>query len=63
MAKDEDRFVTVHKEGSGFSEEGVCMVIIDKWTGVNYLAWKSGYGAGLTPLLDPNGKPIVSPIQ
>ena len=35
-------------------------VIVDKKTGVNYLFVRSGYGAGLTPLLDPEGKPIVT---
>lgn len=36
------------------------MVIVDKETGVNYLMVRSGYGAGLTPLIDADGKPIVS---
>ena len=29
-------------------------------TGVHYLLWKSGYGAGITPLLDSDGTVIVS---
>ena len=33
---------------------------VDKQTGVNYLFVKSGYGAGLTPLLDENGKPLIT---
>ena len=28
--------------------------------GVNYLCWKSGYGVGITPLLDSEGKVIVT---
>ena len=36
------------------------IVIVDKKTGVNYLFVRSGYGAGLTPLLDPDGKPIIT---
>ena len=36
------------------------IVIVDTKTGVNYLFVKSGYGAGLTPLIDADGKPIVS---
>lgn len=36
------------------------VVIIDKETGVNYLYVGRGYGGGLTPLLDANGKPIVT---
>ena len=36
------------------------IVIVDTETGVNYLFVRSGYGAGLTPLLDADGKPIVT---
>ena len=36
------------------------VVIVDKETGVNYLFVRSGYGAGLTPLLDSEGKPIIT---
>ena len=36
------------------------LIIIDKKTGVNYLMVRSGYGAGLTPLIDAKGKPIVT---
>ena len=33
---------------------------VDQQTGVNYLFHKSGYAGGLTPLLDKDGKPVVS---
>lgn len=36
-------------------------VIIDTETGVNYLFAQEGYAGGLTPLLDKNGKPIITP--
>ena len=36
------------------------MVIVDKLTGVNYLYVSRGYGGGLTPLIDADGKPIVT---
>jgi len=36
------------------------LIIVDKKTGVNYLFVRSGYGAGITPLLDSEGKPIVT---
>ena len=36
------------------------LIIVDKKTGVNYLMVRSGYGAGLTPLIDAEGKPIVT---
>ena len=43
--------------------KGLCReanVIIDTETGVNYLLVTYGYGAGLTPLIDEDGKPIVT---
>lgn len=52
------RFETKSFEGSVFSTQ--YSTIVDKITGVNYLFIKSGYGAGLTPLLDENGKPVVT---
>ena len=45
-----ERFVRILLEGSAFGE--VRMLYVDKETGVTYLFIKSGYGAGLTPLLD-----------
>jgi hypothetical protein len=59
MSKETDRFIVVHKEGSDFKDTGACQILVDKVTGVAYLTWKSGYGAGITPLLAPDGKPIV----
>ena len=58
--KKEQRFETVYKDGSTLSEEGVRHILVDKETGVHYLLWKSGYGAGITPLLDSDGTVIVS---
>lgn len=60
MAKKENRFEVVFRDGSEMKEEGVRQILIDKETGVNYLTWKSGYGAGVTPLLDSEGKVIVT---
>ncbi len=54
------RFVVVFKDGSSLRDEGVRQIIVDKETGVQYLVWKSGYGAGITPLLDSQGRVIVS---
>ena len=36
------------------------LIIVDKETGVNYLYVHRGYGGGLTPLLDADGKPIIT---
>ena len=35
-------------------------VVVDRETGVNYLFVHRGYGGGLTPLLDSDGKPIIT---
>ena len=35
-------------------------VLRDKETGVNYLVWQNGYAGGITPLLDSDGKVIVT---
>ena len=58
MAKAEDRFVKVYSQGS----LNVSEIWVDKKTGVNYLFHASGYAGGLTPLLDRDGKPIISTI-
>ncbi len=57
MAKKE-RFIVVEKEGSLFSRR----VLVDKETGVNYLWVSEGYAGGLTPLLDRDGKPVISTV-
>ena len=44
-------------------ESGVRQILVDKETGVHYLAWKSGYGAGITPLLDSEGKVVVAKTE
>ena len=53
-----DRFDIIEKEGISLMTDAV--IIIDKETGVNYLYVCRGYGGGLTPLLDSDGKPIVT---
>ena len=57
MAKKEERFIKVHSENLG-SE----MIFVDKVTGVNYLFVSSGYAGGLTPLLNRDGTPVVTPV-
>ena len=53
-----DRFDIKEKEMVSIMTETV--VIVDKETGVNYLYVCRGYGGGLTPLLDRDGKPIIT---
>ena len=57
MAKKEERFIKIYSENLD-SE----MILVDKKTGVNYLFVSRGYGGGLTPLLNADGKPIVTPV-
>ena len=52
------RFEKIYSQGSMTSIE----IWVDKLTGVNYLYRQSGYSGGLTPLLDKDGKPMVTPI-
>ena len=54
----EKRFVKVYSDGAFGSNE----IWVDKKTGVNYLFHDGGHAGGLTPLLDRDGKPIVTPI-
>ena len=58
--KKDKRFEITVKEGSELTDSGLMQVIVDKETGVNYLFVKAGYGAGLTPLLDADGKVVIS---
>ncbi len=37
MAKKEDRFEVIYKEGSQLKSSGVRQILVDKKTGVNYL--------------------------
>lgn len=53
------RFEIIHSESP---EGGMMMssiILLDTLTGVQYLQLINGYGGGLTPLLDADGKPIV----
>lgn len=60
MAKNEERFEIVYRDGNGLKEGGIRMILVDRETGVNYLCWKEGYGAGITPLLDAEGRTVVT---
>ena len=60
MFKKEERFEVIYKDGSELKSEGVRQILVDRETGVNYLCWKSGYGAGITPLLDSDGSVVIT---
>ena len=59
MSNKDKRFEKVYSQGTLETVE----IWIDKETGVNYLFRQSGYAGGLTPLLDKDGKPVVTPIK
>ena len=56
MSKKPKRFVWLEAQGV-FKETHI---IVDTQTGVNYLFVLAGHGGGITPLLDENGKPIIT---
>lgn len=56
----EKRFVKVYAQG-GFIDNSMT-IYVDRLTGVNYLYSQCGNSAGLTVLVDRDGKPIVSPL-
>ena len=60
MANKEERFEIIFRDGSQLKDTGVRQILVDKEAGVNYLCWKSGYGASITPLLNSEGKVIVT---
>lgn len=55
---EKERFEKTYSQG----KINVTEIWVDKKTGVNYVFHVSGYAGGLTPLLDRDGKPVVSPI-
>ena len=59
MAWDNDRFEKVYTQGVMHVVE----IWVDRETGVNYIFKASGYAGGLTPLLDKDGKPVVTPVK
>jgi hypothetical protein len=58
----EKRFVAVYKQGGELSDYCVS-ILVDRETGVNYLYTQSGYSGGLTPLLDADGRAVVTPVE
>ncbi|WP_293009940.1 MULTISPECIES: DUF6440 family protein [unclassified Oscillibacter] len=54
-----NRFVKIEREGTLNGSE----IWVDRETGVNYFFHFSGSAAGLTPLLNANGTPIVTPLS
>ncbi len=55
MAKNEKRFLRIHTDGAFSGSE----IWVDTQTGVQYFFHASGYAAGMTVLVDAEGKPIL----
>lgn len=58
--KENERFKVVYKQDSIASSY---KIIVDTQTGVNYLINTEGYAGGITPLLDRDGKPVISTVE
>ncbi len=63
MKKKEERFMVTLKEGSTMKDDGVKQILVDRETGVNYLVIKSPYGFGIVPLLNTDGKVVISKLD
>ena len=57
MAK-EKRFEKVYSQ-----DMGCTMILRDKETGVEYLYVSGGSGGGVTPLLDAEGRVVITPVS
>jgi hypothetical protein len=55
--KKEPRFVEKKIAKSILND--VAEILVDTETGVNYLVVSTGFGGGVTPLLDSNGKVVI----
>ena len=53
------RFEKVYTQGALTTTE----IWVDKETGVNYLFHADGNAGGLTPLLDKDGRPVITPVK
>lgn len=53
-----DRFERIYSQGT----MNVMEIWVDRETGVNYVFHAAANTGGMTPLLDREGKPVVSPI-
>ena len=53
------RFKKIYSQGGLKITE----IWLDKETGINYLYHELGYSGGLTPLLNKEGLPTITPIE
>ena len=60
--KEERRFIVVHEEGNSLSSNHI-QILVDRYTGVNYMFRALGYAGGITPLLGNDGKPVITKYE
>lgn len=56
-AAESERFKLIDSYGDNLSSK--IKVFVDNETGVQYLMYKSGYGVGVTIMVDSEGKPLI----
>ncbi len=54
-----NRFEKIYSQGIGIID--MIEIWVDTETGVHYIFHKSGNAGGFTPLLNKEGKPVVTP--
>ncbi|MBR6664579.1 MAG: xylan 1,4-beta-xylosidase [Lachnospiraceae bacterium] len=62
MVNKTERFIKVYSQPNAEGNTKGTEIWLDRVTGVNYLFCYSGYAESFTPLLDKNGKPIITPL-
>jgi len=60
MAKTDNRFEKIYSQGAAYNH--LMEIWVDKKTGVNYLCTQAGQSGGITPLLNRDGTPVVTPV-
>lgn len=59
MAKKDQRFLEQYRHDTMTT---MTKILVDRQTGVNYLFHQSANAGGLTPLLDREGRPIITTV-
>lgn len=54
-----ERFENIYSQGKVHEVQ----IWVDKETGVNYMFYHQGSAGGLTPLLDKDGRPVISTVD